>query len=184
MKSALAIVAALAIFAVLGGARATEVDQIAQQKMIGLSKKIIRICMGAPAQRVAIGSTDIWTYRSASAVVEGLFLASGVDGMASWVRADKLCNVNIVMTNARVSQIILRRADGRPLPLGEHCLFAVDLCVRLVLHVAPVVASPEARQHVVADRARRARRIRRCRSSRPSNSRAGAGRRGVLRADR
>ena len=40
-----------------------EVDQIAQQDMIGLSKKDILACMGEPAARRGLGEgTEIWTY--------------------------------------------------------------------------------------------------------------------------
>ena len=130
MKSVFAIVATLAVLAFVGAVQAAEVDQIAQQRMIGLSKKKIRACMGAPAHRVAIGSTDIWTYRSGAAAVEGFFQASGVNGMASWFAPDSGCNVNVVMTNARVSQINYAAPDGRPLPIGEHCDFAVERCAR------------------------------------------------------
>jgi hypothetical protein len=131
MKTTFAIAATLALLALtVAAAPAAEVDQIAQQKMIGLSKKTIRLCMGWPAKRVAIGSTDIWTYRSGSAEVEGFFLAPGVNGMASWLGRDRFCNVNVVMTNARVSQVTYHAPDGRPLPLGERCLFAVENCTR------------------------------------------------------
>ena len=128
MKSALTITAALALLAFVGAATAAEVDQIAQQKMIGLSKKKIRACMGWPAHRVRIGSTDIWTYWTGSAEVEGLFLAPGVNGMASWFGHDRSCDVNVVMTNSRVSQVTYSAPDGGLLPLGELCNFAVENC--------------------------------------------------------
>jgi hypothetical protein len=124
------VIGAVCAFAWFAAAQAAEVDQIAQQKMIGLSKKKLRLCMGPPAHRIAVGSTDIWTYRSGRAQVEGFFLASGVNGMASWFGSDRLCSVNIVMTNARVSQIAYAGPDGRPLPIGEHCDFAVENCMR------------------------------------------------------
>jgi hypothetical protein len=130
MKRLIAIVVPFALACILAAAQAAEVDQIAQQKMIGLSKKHIRLCMGPPARRVAVGSTDIWTYRTGSAQVEGFFLASGVNGMASWFGSDRFCNVNVVMTNARVSQITYAAPDGRPLPIGEHCDFAVENCAQ------------------------------------------------------
>lgn len=129
MKSSFLIAVVFAL-ASLAAAQAAEVDQIAQQKMIGLSKKKILLCMGLPARRVAVGSTDIWTYRSGGAAVEGFFLATGVNGMASWFGPERSCNVNVVMTNARVSQITYAASDGRPLPLGEHCDFAVENCAR------------------------------------------------------
>ena len=130
MKRSIAIAVPFALACILAAAQAAEVDQIAQQKMIGLSKKKIRLSMGPPARRVAVGSTDIWTYRSGAAAVEGFFLASGLNGMASWFGPDRLCNVNVVMTNARVSQITYAAPDGRPLPIGEHCDFAVENCAR------------------------------------------------------
>lgn len=131
MKSAFTMLGAAAFFATAACAGQTpESDQIAQQKMIGLSKKHIRACMGAPDRRAAIGSTDIWTYRSGSAEVEGLFLAPGVNGMASWFAHDRLCDVIIIMTNSVVSQVAYSAPDGGPLPLGEQCSFAVQNCVQ------------------------------------------------------
>ena len=50
MKRFVIIAVPLAL-ACLAAAQAAEVDQIAQQKMIGLSKKHIRLCMGPPARR-------------------------------------------------------------------------------------------------------------------------------------
>jgi hypothetical protein len=130
MKSLFPLAATLALASLLAAAQAAEVDQIAQHKMIGLSKKQIRLCMGLPARRVAVGATDIWTYRSGGAEVEGFFLAPGVNAMASWFGPDRTCSVNVVMTNAQVSQITYSAPDGRPLPIGEHCDFAVENCAR------------------------------------------------------
>ncbi len=111
-------------------AQTLEVDQIAQQKMIGLSKKAIRACMGLPAKRVSISSTEIWTYATGKGEVGGFFLASGANGMARFGSpTDRFCNVNIVMTNAVVSQVTYSAPDGGELPLGEQCVFAVQNCV-------------------------------------------------------
>lgn len=130
MKSALtSLGAAAGLAACLTAAAAAESDQIAQQKMIGLTRRHIRLCMGWPDRRAAIGATDIWTYRSGRAEVPGLFLASGVNGMASWFFHDPECAVVIIMTNARVSQITYTAPNGGPLPLGELCDFAVENCV-------------------------------------------------------
>jgi hypothetical protein len=109
-----------------------EIDQIAQRGMIGLSKKHILACMGRPAHRVSIGSTDVWTYPVGQVDVEGGPLASGVNGMASGLGgpADATCSVEIVMTNGAVSQVAYSAPDGGPLMLGERCLFAASACVR------------------------------------------------------
>jgi hypothetical protein len=129
MKSALTILGAAMVFATAAYAGPPESDQIAQQRMIGLSRKHVRACMGAPDRRARIGSTDIWTYQSGSAEVDGLFLSPGVNGTASWFAHDPRCAVIVIMTNAAVSQIAYSAPDGGLLPLGEQCSFAVGNCV-------------------------------------------------------
>ena len=127
----LAAATAVGLFALLGAAAASEpeVDQIAQQKMIGLSKKQLLACMGAPAHRMRIGSTEIWTYPTGSALVEGGIFSPGLNGMASFFGgADAFCNVNVVTTNGAASQIYYSAPDGGPLRLGEQCLFAAQNC--------------------------------------------------------
>ena len=118
----------IVFFALAAHAWEPEVDQIAQQKMIGLSKKKIHACLGVPAKRVRIGSTDIWTYPIGLSHVESLFPAPAL-AMAPSSSADTgACNVNIVMTNSAVTQVVYHNADGGELPLGRQCLFAVQNC--------------------------------------------------------
>ena len=130
MKCAVTILGAAMAFATAAFAGPPESDQIAQQRMIGLSRKHVRVCMGAPDHRARIGSTDIWTYRSGSADVDGWLLSPGVNGTASWFAHDPRCAVIVIMTNARVSQIAYSAPDGGLLPLGAQCSFAVENCVR------------------------------------------------------
>ena len=81
MKSSFISVGAIAFFAFTSCAGAEpEVDQLAQQKMIGLSKKKILACMGSPARRLRVGSTEILIYPSGNAVVEGGLFSPGVNG--------------------------------------------------------------------------------------------------------
>jgi hypothetical protein len=131
MKSLIMTAGTIAFFALASGVgQGAEVDQIAQQKMIGLSKKHIRICLGAPAKRVRIGSTDIWTYPIGQTIGDNPFFAPALSMAPSGVfGADNgACNVNIVMTNGAVSQVVYHAADGGPLPLGRQCLFPVENC--------------------------------------------------------
>lgn len=132
MKRALATLAMLPLLLGLGGCDAgrPEVDQIAQQSMIGLAKKKILACMGAPAKRVTIGSTEIWTYPSGYMWTEGPAWAIGLNLGAPPFGPRGPCNVKVVMTNARVSQVTYSAADGGDLPLGQQCVFAVESCVR------------------------------------------------------
>jgi hypothetical protein len=132
MKRALAILRILPLFLALAGCEGArpEVDQIAQQSMIGLSKKMLLACMGAPAKRVTIGSTEIWTYPSGYLWTEGPAWAIGLNLGAPPFGPRGPCDVKVVMTNSRVSQVTYSAADGGDLPLGQQCIFAVEECVR------------------------------------------------------
>jgi hypothetical protein len=110
--------------------RAAEVDQIAQQKMIGLAKNKILACLGAPAKRVRIGATEIWTYPIGEAPFETLFFSPALSMGPAPPSAPSgaSCNVNIVMTNGAVTQVVYHGGDGGPLPLGRECQFPVAAC--------------------------------------------------------
>ena len=130
MKKTLTIAGTVAFFALAGCAgQGPEVDQLAQSKMIGLSKHRVLACLGVPAKRARIGSTDIWTYPIGDAHVESPLLAPAFDMALSTSAASPTCNVNVVMTNGAVTQVVYHNADGGPLPLGRQCLFAVQNCM-------------------------------------------------------
>jgi hypothetical protein len=130
MKRTLITAGTVVLFAAASYAgQEPEVDQIAQQQMIGLSKKKILACLGAPAKRVGIGATDIWTYPIGEAHFESPFFAPAFLLAPSASAGDKrACDVNVILTNGAVSQVVYRSADGGPLPLGRQCLFAVQSC--------------------------------------------------------
>jgi hypothetical protein len=123
MQRALVVACLIASFGLSAcGTRWPEVDQVAQAKMIGLSKKNIRACMGDPASRKAIGSTEIWSYDSGTTEIEGSGFAT-----FGYPRHPR-CRVNIVMTNGVVSQINYAGLAGDSQDLGERCSFAVAPC--------------------------------------------------------
>jgi hypothetical protein len=123
MQKALVAVCLIAFFGLSAcGTRWPEVDQVAQAKMIGLSKKSIRACMGDPSSRKAIGSTEIWSYDSGTTELEG-------SGFATFgYPRHPHCRVNVVMTNGIVSQINYAGPAGDSPDLGERCSFAVAPC--------------------------------------------------------
>jgi hypothetical protein len=125
-------VAALGLAAaLLGGCQPLEVDQVAQQSMIGLAKRDILACMGEPAQRVPAGQgTEIWTYAGGRMRGYGPQWAIGLNTNVAPFTAGGSCDVVLVMTNARVSQAGYTAADGLSLPLGQECLFPVERCVK------------------------------------------------------
>jgi hypothetical protein len=123
----LAVIAALA----LGGCQPLEVDQIAQQSMIGLSKRDILACLGQPAQRARAGQgTEIWTYVGGQMRGYGPQWAITLNTNLLPVAPSRSCDVVLVMTNAQVSEVGYAAVDGAALPLGQECLFPVESCVR------------------------------------------------------
>ena len=115
----------------LGGCQPLEVDQVAQQSMIGLSKRDILACMGEPAQRARAGDrSEIWTYVGGRMRGYGPQWAIGLNTNLIPFTSGGSCDVVLVMTNARVSQVGYTAVDGLSLPLGQECLFPVERCVK------------------------------------------------------
>jgi hypothetical protein len=115
----------------LGGCQPLEVDQVAQQSMIGLSKRDILACMGQPAQRVPAGQgTEIWTYVGGQLRGYGPQWAIGLNTNLIPFTPGGSCDVVMVMTNARVSQVGYTVVDGARLPLGQECLFPIERCAK------------------------------------------------------
>jgi hypothetical protein len=117
--------AAILTLAVLAGCglEKPETDQIAQGDMIGLSNKKILACMGRPARRRIVGSTEIWTFPVGAVETEG-------QGFATFgYPRHSACDVIVILTAGRVSQIAYQARAGAPLDLGEHCRFAAQNCL-------------------------------------------------------
>jgi hypothetical protein len=115
----------------LGGCQALEVDQVAQQSMIGLSARAIRSCLGAPVNRAPAGqATEIWTYAGGQMRGYGPQWALLLNTNLPPFGGAGACEVKLVMTNAKVSQVGYASADGEALPLGQECLFPVEACVK------------------------------------------------------
>ena len=106
------------------------VDQIAQVSMIGLSKRDILVCMGAPAGRLAPAErTEIWTYAVGHTTTATPPWAAGLDFSLSKPAGPS--HVKIVLTNARVSQVAYRMPDGGALSSGRQCTFCFQACASL-----------------------------------------------------
>ncbi len=115
----------------LCGCQSLEVDQVAQQSMIGLSKRDILACFGEPASRAKAGqATEIWTYVGGRMRGYGPQWAVGLNTNLLPFAAPGNCDVVLVMTNAHVSEVGYAAVDGSALPLGQECLFSVERCVK------------------------------------------------------
>jgi hypothetical protein len=122
----------LTLVLALSGCQPLEVDQVAQQSMIGLSKRDILACLGQPAQRVPAGqATEIWTYVGGQMRGYGPQWAIGLNTNLLPFTPGGSCDVVLVMTNARVSEVgYTAVGGGGGLPLGRECVFPVERCVK------------------------------------------------------
>jgi hypothetical protein len=108
-----------------------EVNQVAQQSMIGLSKREILACFGPPAARAPAGeATEIWTYVGGQMRGYGPQWAIPLNTNLLPYTPPGRCDVVMTMTNARVSEVGYAAIDGGALPLGQECLFPVERCVK------------------------------------------------------
>lgn len=119
-----------AMAAVALGGCAPETDQTAQTRMIGLSERDVLACLGSPVRRTAPAqATEIWTYRSGVATTDSPPWAVGLNLAA--LSPPEACDVRLVMTNRHVSGVLYGTPDGRGLPSGRQCSFAVWTCAGL-----------------------------------------------------
>src|SRR5260370_1428513 len=124
MKQSLIVVAALAVMSLAACAiQRAEVARNAQEQMIGLSKEKVLACMGPPANRLAEGATEVWSYASGNGMTVGSVFASGSNGFASGsgVSTQRFCNINVVMTGGTVSRVNYSGPTGGLLTAGEQC---------------------------------------------------------------
>jgi len=97
--------------------------------MIGLTKKDALACMGAPAsRRYAAQATEIWTYPGVT-VSDTPPWAAGLD--FATLRGSEPCEVRVVMTNGRISQVSYGMPGGRGLFSGRQCIFAAGPCAQI-----------------------------------------------------
>jgi hypothetical protein len=126
-----AATAGLVVVLGLSGCQPLEVDQVAQQSMIGLSKRDILACLGQPAQRVPTGqATEIWTYVGGQMRGYGPQWAIGLNTNLFPFTPAGSCDVVLVMTNAQVSEVGYTAVDGSRFPLGQECIFPIERCVK------------------------------------------------------
>ena len=129
--NALVRLGALAALALGGCAEAPQTDPIAQARMIGLSERAVLACMGPPARVTKPAqATEIWSYRSGVTTTDSPPWAVGTN-FSLLLAPDAPCDVRIVMTDARVSQVAYALPDGRALPTGRQCSFPVWTCAAL-----------------------------------------------------
>ncbi len=113
-----------------------EVAKEAKDKIVGMSKEQVLVCMGAPSQRVTVGETEVWTYPSGGdtrsfGTASGSIDASGnANAVGSSYSEHRYCIVNIVMTGEKVGAVNYTGRTGGWATHGEQCAFAVQNCVQ------------------------------------------------------
>ena len=117
--------AALAL-ACSGCGEKPEVDQLAQAGMINRPARAVRACVGRPHAVRSIDGTQIWTYRIGTVRSDAWPMPP--PGSPDFV-SHAVCNVVVVLTQGRVSQVYYTGPTGDHLGMGERCEFQVRACV-------------------------------------------------------
>jgi len=124
----------------------------AQEKMVGLSKEQVLVCMGPPATKAAEGATEVWSYNSGNDHVTAVgtgysqtnssatgsrygntVSATGnatTSTLATATASRRFCTVNVVINDGQVSRVNYSGPTGGLLTGGEQCAFAVENCTR------------------------------------------------------
>jgi hypothetical protein len=116
--------------AALGGCafQRAEIAQDARAQMVGMSKEQVLACMGAPGNKGAEGTTEVWGYNSGdgTTVVNASYGRYGGSSVAS----SRFCNVNMVFAGGQVSSVNYTGPTGGLLTAGGQCAYAVNSCVK------------------------------------------------------
>jgi hypothetical protein len=113
-----------------------EVAQEAKDKMVGMSKEQVLVCMGAPSQRAVAGETEVWSYpsggdsRTLGTAHASIDASGNANAFGSSYTQHRYCIVNVVMTGDRVSAVNYTGRTGGWATHGEQCAFAVQNCVQ------------------------------------------------------
>jgi hypothetical protein len=82
-----------------------QIAEDARGQMLGMSKEQVLACMGPPANRMAEGTTEVWSYQSGNGHVNVSSDAhvAGNMVMGNAVATRLLCNVQVVIQGGSVS---------------------------------------------------------------------------------
>jgi hypothetical protein len=84
--------------------------------------------MGAPANKAAEGTTEVWGFASGNGMTVATASYDRYGGTA--VSSNRFCNVNIVFARGQVSAVNYTGPTGGLLTAGEQCAYAVNACVK------------------------------------------------------
>lgn len=101
----------------------------AKERLVGQTKEQVLGCMGPPANKMAEGTTEVWSYASGNGQVNATGAYWGY-GASSYSGSQLFCTVNLVMQDGRVSRVNYIGPTGTFMLEGEQCAFAVESCVQ------------------------------------------------------
>lgn len=105
-----------------------EIAQDARTQMVGMSKEQVLACMGAPINKAAEGTTEVWGYGSGNGMTVVNASYDRYGGTA--VGSSRFCKINIVFASGQVSAVNYTGPTGGLLTAGEQCAYAVTPCVK------------------------------------------------------
>jgi outer membrane protein assembly factor BamE (lipoprotein component of BamABCDE complex) len=104
----------------------------ARRMMVGLTKEDVLICMGPPAKKAVVGTTEVWAYNSSGGTNSSPSFSQKLSSSFSIknsLQEKSSCTVNVVMKNDIVSVVHYNGPRGGLLNPDEQCGYAIEHCV-------------------------------------------------------
>lgn len=99
-----------------------EIASRAKSQMVGMSKKELLLCAGAPSRSERVDDLEVLTYSH-----EGDRVVSLIGNHA--IGHARNCEVSFALLNGVVQRVDYRGRTGSLLTQGEQCAFVVEGCV-------------------------------------------------------
>jgi len=104
----------------------TEVDQDPRAKMVGMQQDQVIACLGAPARRTLEGAGEVWNYSSDNRMIP----TNANTDVNSSRFSSRICNINIVFTNGKVSAVNYTGPTGTAPVTSDQCANAISPCAK------------------------------------------------------
>ena len=110
--------------------RRAEVEKAAQTQLIGMSRKDVLSCAGAPIREAKDDDTEFLTYvAGGDSTGMAVGVANSSTGVASVSSHRRYCEVTFVLQRGVVTKISYSGRPGGYATAGEQCAFVVENCM-------------------------------------------------------
>ncbi len=107
-----------------------EVAKAAQTELVGMSRKDVLSCAGAPLREAKDGDIEVLTYiAGGDGTAAAVGVANSSTGVAAVSSQRRYCEVTFVLQGGVVSKVNYSGRTGGFATAGEQCAFVVENCM-------------------------------------------------------